>query len=67
MKFTDLKTTCVCEEVAGMDEIYILFFFYFIIPFRNFGPPYLGKATAAARASAIPSPTSAYRVFSMFL
>ena len=47
---------------------FILFLFYFIhfmIPFRKFGPPYLGKATAAARAMP-PSPTSACCVFSCF-
>ena len=38
---------------------------HFVIPFGKFGPPYLGKATAAARA-ALPSPTSAYWVFSCF-
>ena len=37
----------------------------FIIPFGKFGPPYPGKATAAARA-ALPSPTSACWVFSCF-
>ena len=31
----------------------------------KFGPPYLGKATAAARTS-LPSPTSACWVFSFF-
>ena len=35
------------------------------IPFGKFGPPYLGKATAAARV-ALPSPTSACWVFSWF-
>ena len=34
-----------------------------LIPFGKFGPPYLGGATAAARA-ALPSPTSALRVLS---
>ena len=39
---------------------------HFITPFGNFGPPYLGKATAAARGAALPSPTSACWVFSCF-
>ena len=38
---------------------------HWIIPFRPFGPPYLTKATAAARA-ALPSPTSACWVFPCF-
>ena len=38
---------------------------HFIIPFGKFGPPYLGKATAAARV-ALPSPTSACWVFLCF-
>ena len=42
--------------------IFVYFFnfhcIHFVIPFRKFGPPYLGKATAAARA-ALPNPTSA--------
>ena len=39
---------------------------YFIIKFGKFGPPYLGKTTAAARA-ALSIPTSARWVFSCFL
>ena len=45
-----------------------LFSFYFIrliIPFGKFGPSYLGKTKAAARA-ALPSPTCACWVFSCF-
>ena len=37
---------------------------HFIIPFGKFGLPYLGKATAAARAALIPSPTNECWVFS---
>ena len=44
---------------------YFMFFIHFIIPLGKFGPPYLGKATAAARA-APHSPTNAYWVFSCF-
>ena len=44
---------------------FYFFFIHFIIHFRQFGPPYLGKTTAAARAS-LPSPTSACGVFSCF-
>ena len=39
-------------------SIYFIIFFHvihFIIPFGKFGPPYMGKTTAAARA-ALPSP-----------
>ena len=39
------------------------FFIHFIIPFGKIGPPYLGTATAAARA-ALPRSTSACWVFS---
>ena len=46
-------------------DIYIYFFNTLFIPFGKFGPPYLGKATEATRA-ALPSPTSAYCVFSCF-
>ena len=41
------------------------FFIHFIIPFGKFGPPYLGKDTAPTRA-VLPSPTSAFWVFSCF-
>ena len=36
-----------------------------MIPFGKFGPPYMGKAIAAAR-TALPSPTSACWVFPCF-
>ena len=43
---------------------FLLFFYtlYYPFHFRKFGPPYSGKATAAARA-VLPSPTSACWVF----
>ena len=54
------------QEMATEDRqsnaTWIIFIFlllkkyHFIIPFVEFGPPYLGKATAAARA-VLPSPT----------
>ena len=50
------------DSILNWTELMLLWNFLFdmiiIIPFGKFGPPYLGKATAAARA-AIPSPTSA--------
>ena len=47
-------------------NIYIyIFFIHCIIPFWKFGPPYLGKTTAAVRA-ALPSPISACWVFLCF-
>ena len=53
----ELKTvtysTPPMEELRKKERIH---FNVFIIPFRKFGPPYLGKATAATRA-APPSPT----------
>ena len=48
-----------------MSFIFSFRFEHFIIPFGKFGPPYLGKATAASRA-ALPNPTSACWVFSRF-
>ena len=45
--------------------LFCLFFIHFIIPFGKFGPPYLGKTTAAA-GTALSSPTSACWVFSCF-
>ena len=45
--------------------VFVCVFLHFIIPFGTFGLPYLGKATAAARA-ALPSPASACWVFSCF-
>ena len=45
--------------------INILNFIHFIIPFWKFGPHYLGKATAAARA-ALPSPICASWVILCF-
>ena len=54
----DFLPLCFC--VCG------LFFLHFIIPFGKLGPPYLGKATAAAR-TALPSPTSACWVFRVFV
>ena len=41
---------------------HFFFFYTVLIPFRKFGPPYPGKATAAARA-VLPSPASACCVF----
>ena len=41
------------------------YFIHFLIPFGNFGPPYLSKATADARA-ALPSLKRACWVFSCF-
>ena len=42
---------------------YFLFFLiHFIIPFMKFGPPYLGKSTAAARAALL-SPVLGLFVF----
>ena len=38
---------------------------HFIMHFGKFGPPYVGKATADARA-AVPSPSSACWAFSCF-
>ena len=62
----ELKTvtysTPPMEELRKKERIH---FNVFIIPFRKFGPPYLGKATAATRA-APPSPTSVCWVFSCF-
>ena len=47
--------------------VFVLFCFYlhFVIHFRKFVPPHLGKAAAAAWA-ALPSPTNACWVFSGF-
>ena len=47
------------SRIAQWEVCFLLFFvfsFFFLIPFGKFGPSYLGKATAAARA-ALPSPT----------
>ena len=53
---------CVCNNLF----YFILFYFiHFIITFGKFGPPYLGKTTAAAR-TVLPNPTSACWVFSRF-
>ena len=52
------------EEIALSISLSI-YFIHFIIPFGKFRLPYLGKATAAARAP-LPSPTSACWVFSCF-
>ena len=43
-----------------------MYIFHFIIPFGKFSPPYLGKATAAARVALPSPPTSACWVFSFF-
>ena len=48
---------CVVKIIKCFSSFYIL-----LIPFGKFGPPDMGKATAAARA-ALPSPTIACRVF----
>ena len=53
------KKRATLSENGGLGII------HFIIPFGKFGPPYLGKATAGARA-ALPSHTSAGWVFSCF-
>ena len=55
----------VREPFCTFVFIYFYFLIHFIIPFGKFRPPYLCKATATARA-ALPSPTSACRVFSCF-
>ena len=50
----------------SLSKFYETFFFiHCIIPFGKFGPPHLGKTTTAERV-ALPSPTSACRVFSCF-
>ena len=42
------KTTKIlCFPIAQLRD----FFYTLLIPCRKFGPPYLGKATAAARAA----------------
>ena len=43
----------------------IYLFIHFTVPFGKFRPPYLGKATAAARAT-LPNPAGACWVFSCF-
>ena len=52
------------KRTKVQEHLFILYTLF--IPFGKFGPPYLGKATAAARATRLPSPTSACWVFSRF-
>ena len=49
-------------------HLFFVFCFCFTLyyPFREIGLPYPGKATAAARAALIPSPTNACWIFSCF-
>ena len=60
---------CVCACECGAFVVCVYYMpevaYSFINPFGKFGPPYLGKATAAARA-AVPSHTSAYWVVLCF-
>ena len=65
---TCFACSCARKRVNFILCLYYFLFFvkHFMIPFGKCGPPYPGKATAAARA-ALPSPTSACRwVFSCF-
>ena len=63
------KLTGKAERITLLRNITSVLYFYFfntlLIPSGKFGPPYLGKAAAAATA-ALPSPTSACWVFSCF-
>ena len=55
----------MCTWLPYCLQFFFLFSIHFIIPFGKFGPPYLVKATAAARR-ALPSPASACWVFLCF-
>ena len=53
------------SQSPGFNLIFFNFIHFFLSLSGKFGPPYLGKATTAARA-VLPSPTSACWVFTCF-
>ena len=58
-----ISTDSVHTQCATLTSFLLLLSpLHFIYPLRKFGWPYLGKATAAARA-ALPFPNSAYGIF----
>ena len=62
-------TKCICMKLSFFvclsGILHLFSFFLHLIPFGKFGPPYLSKVTAAARAI-LPSPTGACWVFLCF-
>ena len=66
-----VKSSLYHKKISALVLFFLCFLFlfvcfiHFIFPFGKFGPPYLGKVAAAARAG-LPSPTRACWVFSCF-